>query len=208
MNRIQAEKINKELKLIMGEKAEKLNIDKQVGKDLIEKYIEFHPDENSKMGMLDLNSQHSRSVKLPNIIINQKEMWLEEVGIIACSTIPKNKVEFWKLLLYVAVVTLRLMNIKITDEQAYIVAYLHINHMYETGQNEQEFYAEKGFTNEPRRCPACRQARKQRMGVQNDRPQREMFPAVCAECGKETMVPFKPSDRPVYCRECFNARKH
>lgn len=142
MNRIQAEKINKELKLIMGEKAEKLNIDKQVGKDLIEKYIEFHPDENSKMGMLDLNSQHSRSVKLPNIIINQKEMWLEEVGIIACSTIPKNKVEFWKLLLYVAVVTLRLMNIKITDEQAYIVAYLHINHMYETGQNEQEFYAE------------------------------------------------------------------
>ena len=142
MNRIQAEKIDKELKLIMGEKAEKLNIDKQVGKDLIEKYIEFHPDENSKMGMLDLNSQHSRSVKLPNIIINQKEMWLEEVGIIACSTIPKNKVEFWKLLLYVAVVTLRLMNIKITDEQAYIVAYLHINHMYETGQNEQEFYVE------------------------------------------------------------------
>ena len=74
--------------------------------------------------------------------------------------------------------------------------------------SEQEFYEEKGFTNEPRRCPACRQARKQRMGVQNDRLQREMFPAVCAECGKETMVPINPSDRPVYCRECFNARKH
>lgn len=26
---------------------------------------------------------------------------------------------------------------------------------------EQEFYAEKGFTNEPVRCKACRQARKQ-----------------------------------------------
>ena len=26
---------------------------------------------------------------------------------------------------------------------------------------EQEFYASKGFTNEPKRCPACRQARKQ-----------------------------------------------
>ena len=75
--------------------------------------------------------------------------------------------------------------------------------------SEQEFYAEKGFTNEPRRCPACRQARKQRMGIQQpERPQREMFPATCAECGKETMVPFKPSnDRPVYCRDCFNARK-
>ena len=75
--------------------------------------------------------------------------------------------------------------------------------------SEQEFYASKGFTNEPRRCPTCRQARKQRMGIQApERPQREMFPAVCAECGKETMVPFKPSnERPVYCRDCFNARK-
>jgi CspA family cold shock protein len=35
-----------------------------------------------------------------------------------------------------------------------------------------------------------------------------MFPAVCAGCGTETMVPFKPSnDRPVYCRECFDAKK-
>ena len=58
--------------------------------------------------------------------------------------------------------------------------------------SEQEFYAEKGFTNEPRRCPTCRQARKQRMGIQTERPQREMFPATCAECGKETMVPFNP----------------
>ncbi len=29
---------------------------------------------------------------------------------------------------------------------------------------EQEFYAQKGFTNEPTRCPACRQARKQSAG--------------------------------------------
>lgn len=27
---------------------------------------------------------------------------------------------------------------------------------------EQQFYAEKGFTNQPVRCPACRKARKQR----------------------------------------------
>ncbi len=26
---------------------------------------------------------------------------------------------------------------------------------------EQQFYAEKGFTNEPQRCPDCRKARKQ-----------------------------------------------
>ena len=66
--------------------------------------------------------------------------------------------------------------------------------------SEQEFYEEKGFTNEPRRCPACRQARKQRMGVQNDRPQREMFPAVCAECGKKINVQAVYPLRMVYGR--------
>lgn len=28
-------------------------------------------------------------------------------------------------------------------------------------QGEQDFYAEKGFTNEPQRCPNCRAAKKQ-----------------------------------------------
>lgn len=76
---------------------------------------------------------------------------------------------------------------------------------------EQDFYAEKGFTNEPGRCPDCRRARKQERGggfggghSSNDRPQREMFDAVCASCGKPTQVPFRPSgDRPVYCRDCY-----
>ena len=37
---------------------------------------------------------------------------------------------------------------------------------------------------------------------------REMHPAVCSACGKQTEVPFKPSgDRPVYCRECFQSQK-
>ena len=43
---------------------------------------------------------------------------------------------------------------------------------------EQEFYAEKGFTNEPQRCKACRQARKNAA-----KTEREFFETVCAECG-------------------------
>jgi CxxC-x17-CxxC domain-containing protein len=36
---------------------------------------------------------------------------------------------------------------------------------------------------------------------------REMHKAVCADCGKECEVPFKPTEgRPVYCRDCY--RKH
>ena len=30
----------------------------------------------------------------------------------------------------------------------------------------------------------------------------------CSNCGKETTVPFRPTQgRPVYCRECFQQRK-
>ena len=64
---------------------------------------------------------------------------------------------------------------------------------------EQEFYAEKGFENEPQRCKACRSARKA-----SSKSERELFTAVCAECGGEARVPFKPrEDRPVLCSECF-----
>ena len=95
---------------------------------------------------------------------------------------------------------------------------------------EQEFYAQRGFTNEPSRCPSCRQARKAQQGGGGggyssggsygggggggyssggggggyDRPQRQMYPAVCSQCGKETQVPFQPrGDKPVYCSDCF-----
>lgn len=68
--------------------------------------------------------------------------------------------------------------------------------------NEQAFYQEKGFENEPQRCPSCRAARKQQSRGGNS--SREMYPAICANCGIETTVPFKPtSDRPVYCKDCY-----
>ena len=70
---------------------------------------------------------------------------------------------------------------------------------------EQEFYASRGLQNEPRRCPECRRVKKaERYGNGGYRAQRQMFPAVCAECGKETGVPFEPrEERPVYCSECY-----
>ncbi len=68
---------------------------------------------------------------------------------------------------------------------------------------EQEFHAEKGFTNEPQRCKACRGARKTSTGG-SGAGTRKMYDAVCAECGKACKVPFEPrSDRPVYCSDCF-----
>ena len=99
---------------------------------------------------------------------------------------------------------------------------------------EQEFYAQKGFTNEPTRCPSCRQARKQSRGSSssydrgdsygssgyNSRPRsssggygmergsRELHTTTCSSCGREAQVPFVPrGDKPVYCRDCFQNQR-
>lgn len=73
---------------------------------------------------------------------------------------------------------------------------------------EQEFFAQKGYTNEPKRCLPCRQNRKSEKGGGGGGGSRSMqkFPAVCAQCGKETEVPFEPRQgRPVYCSSCYNS---
>ncbi|MEW6249129.1 MAG: CxxC-x17-CxxC domain-containing protein [Planctomycetota bacterium] len=105
---------------------------------------------------------------------------------------------------------------------------------------DQARYAERGFTNEPKRCRTCREKRKAQSsgggggggghrgaprgeGGGGPRPQRtysdaggggrggqprQSYEAVCAECGVTTTVPFKPSQgRPVYCRDCFRAKR-
>ncbi len=79
---------------------------------------------------------------------------------------------------------------------------------------EQEQFATKGYTNEPKRCLACRQVRRAQQGGSssgggygnssyNSAP-RQMYPVKCATCGKDTQVPFQPrGDKPVYCSDCY-----
>ena len=95
---------------------------------------------------------------------------------------------------------------------------------FEFTTGEQEFFASKGFTNEPSRCQSCRGARNSNRDGRSGgggggfggggsyggygRQERQMFPAVCAQCGKDTQVPFQPrGDRPVYCSECFQSQR-
>jgi len=99
------------------------------------------------------------------------------------------------------------------------------NNSFTFSAEEQEQFQTRGYTNEPKRCPECRQARKaERFGngggnsYGNNRNSygnrsyssapRQMFPAVCADCGKKTSVPFEPSQgRPVYCSDCYRKIK-
>ena len=70
---------------------------------------------------------------------------------------------------------------------------------------DQQYHAEKGYANEPKRCPSCRSNRRAGGGGGYGGGRREMHDAVCAQCGKDTQVPFRPSgDRPVYCSDCFS----
>jgi CxxC-x17-CxxC domain-containing protein len=72
---------------------------------------------------------------------------------------------------------------------------------------EQAFYADKGFRNEPKRCKSCKSKRAENMGQGSGAPRSETRTS-CSQCGKETTVPFKPTQgRPVYCRECFQQRR-
>jgi CxxC-x17-CxxC domain-containing protein len=74
-------------------------------------------------------------------------------------------------------------------------------------KNEQSFYAERGFTNEPKRCKNCRDKRKTARDG-NGGGQRAMVNVTCDSCGVSTEVPFTPvSGKPVYCRDCYNQRR-
>src|SRR5207249_11800540 len=90
------------------------------------------------------------------------------------------------------------------------------NFTFTTG--EQDFFASRGFTNEPSRCPDCRNARKASGGYSaggsystgggysaggssgggGGYGRRELFTAVCSSCNGEARVPFQPrGDKPV-----------
>jgi len=74
---------------------------------------------------------------------------------------------------------------------------------------EQEFHASKGYTNEPKRCSACRESKRaQYDNFRGYSYSSQMHPAVCVESGKDCEVPFEPREgRPVYCSECYNKTK-
>ena len=75
---------------------------------------------------------------------------------------------------------------------------------------EQEFFNSRGYVNDPKRCTTCRSSRRatQRVGGFGG-ANREMHPIVCAECGNDAMVPFRPrGDRPVYCSDCFSKTRN
>jgi CxxC-x17-CxxC domain-containing protein len=74
---------------------------------------------------------------------------------------------------------------------------------------EQHFFADKNFKNEPKRCKGCKAKRAARPAGNGGGPRERVETTTnCSSCGKETTVPFRPTQgRPVFCRECYQQRK-
>lgn len=77
---------------------------------------------------------------------------------------------------------------------------------------EQLFFHDKQFKNEPKRCKTCKSKRVAVLGASPTNGTATYTKVetrtTCSQCGKETTVPFKPTQgRPVFCRECFQQRR-
>jgi CxxC-x17-CxxC domain-containing protein len=77
---------------------------------------------------------------------------------------------------------------------------------------EQLFFHDKQFKNEPKRCKACKTRRVSVLGAvpsgQGGGFAKVETRTTCSQCGKDTTVPFKPTQgRPVFCRECFMQKR-
>ena len=74
---------------------------------------------------------------------------------------------------------------------------------FDMTEEERKMYRESGYRLPPRRCPDCRSAGRIVL-EREDLKKKKEFPAICAMCGRETLLPFSPrGDRPVYCRDCL-----
>jgi len=82
-----------------------------------------------------------------------------------------------------------------------------VEFIFSTG--EQEYFAAKGYVNEPTRCLSCRAVNRARLalstGAAGQPVIRPMHAVTCAQCGYPAQVPFLPRlEKPVYCSTCFD----
>ena len=92
---------------------------------------------------------------------------------------------------------------------------------------EQQFFQDRGFDHDPKRCVECRRGRRRKFQSRGGRggggkprggdggrsepraakpraPAGEMHTTTCSRCEQETQVPFVPDGvRPVFCMPCL-----
>ena len=140
MNRKEAEEFNKKLKMFLEMQAIKLNLEKSVAYNLVDKYIEIYPSDTSIVGMIELKDKGSFSVKPGNILIDQRGLLKAIFELLFSFQIPQNTLNYIQLSLFTFIAIYESVKIDLDENESYIIAYLHSHNMYEYGDEEHIFY--------------------------------------------------------------------
>ncbi len=85
--------------------------------------------------------------------------------------------------------------------QSKTIVCIECGNNFDFSVDEQKFFHNHGFINQPKRCPNCRVVRRL---VRKGQEASLASKVNCAECSRETTVPFLPMQgKPVYCSSCF-----
>lgn len=142
MKRKEAADFNEELRIFIEKQAVKLGLEKGIGANLVDQYIEVYPDELPMMGMLDLENKGSVSVKPGNVLVNQKGILLAAcVDWVASLAIPETMLNYIQLCLLTGIAVYKSVKVELDENESYVVAYLHSHQMYDRGEQEIVFYA-------------------------------------------------------------------
>jgi len=136
----EAEEFNEGLKLFMEEAAVELGLEKSIGSNLVDEYIEIYPERVTMKGMIDFTNKGAFSIKSGNIAVNQRKILVAFCNLLPSLTIPKVWLSYIQLFLSVAIFIYETMKLELNETEGYIILYLHSHQMYEQGDEENIFY--------------------------------------------------------------------
>lgn len=141
MERQEAVEFDKELKDFLEDKAIHMKLKKGTGFQLVDQYVEIYPDESPMLGMIDLKEEGSVCVKPGNVLVNQKKILMEAgVDLAVSFTIPEIMLNYIQLCLLIGIAVYKSARIELSENESYVVAYLHSHQMYDRGEEESLFY--------------------------------------------------------------------
>lgn len=141
MTKNEAIEFEQQLKQFMTQEAMnmELSVDRVTG--MIDQYVEIYPDKFVSMGMFDLDEK-SKSIRSGNIRFNLKGLWTAAANFAISAVIPATGWGYFVMvlngLLFVSGVADSIIK-EISENEAYVVSFLHSHDMYAHGLPEGDF---------------------------------------------------------------------
>ena len=141
MTKNEAIELEKQLKDFIASEARDMEIPSELLDDLIDKYIEIYPDEILQIGMFDLGDE-SKSIRPGNVRFNQRDFCIACASLAASAAYPNSLWGYFVIGLNCLIFinsAADTVTKKISENEAYIVAFLHTHNMYNHGLEEDQF---------------------------------------------------------------------